>query len=151
MLSSRWDLEGATVADLFAGTGALGIEALSRGAGRVFFVEKDQAALASLRANLAALDLDRPTEAGAPPRAVVVARDVWTWVGSSQEVDVAMADPPYSFSDWRALLESVPASIAACESSSEIPAPAGWEVLRSRRYGATVVTLVVRDSLWRAE
>jgi 16S rRNA (guanine966-N2)-methyltransferase len=67
LFSMLGEIEGASVLDLFAGTGALGIEALSRGAASAVFVERDPAALAALRANLAALGLQTPAEVGSPP------------------------------------------------------------------------------------
>ncbi len=71
LFSMLGEIEGASVLDLFAGTGALGIEALSRGAASAVFVERDPAALSALRANLATLGLHRPAagEAGEGPQA----------------------------------------------------------------------------------
>lgn len=85
----RDDLEGARVADLFAGTGALGLEALSRGARTCDFVENDGAALHSLKANVAALRLGR--------RARVFVRDAIPFVErlGAGAYDIVFADPPY--------------------------------------------------------
>jgi 16S rRNA (guanine(966)-N(2))-methyltransferase RsmD len=84
---------GARVLDLFAGTGAVGIEALSRGAARVVFVERDQAALRALRANLAALGASRAA-------ARVVAGDVLrvlSDLGAAEGLfDLVFLDPPYA-------------------------------------------------------
>jgi len=82
-------LEGARVLDLFAGSGALGLEALSRGADRVDFVENGAAALHALKANVAAL---RATK-----RARIFKKDVIPWIQRLDEgaYDVAFADPPY--------------------------------------------------------
>ncbi|MGC8476341.1 MAG: 16S rRNA (guanine(966)-N(2))-methyltransferase RsmD [Acetobacteraceae bacterium] len=79
-------IEGARVLDGFAGTGALGIEALSRGAAEVVFLEQDAAALAALAGNLASL--------GAGERARVLAGDVLAARPGSRR-DLAMLDPPY--------------------------------------------------------
>ena len=87
MLTSRlgsW--EGLAVADLFAGSGALGIEALSRGAASCLFVEQDRAALDALRANLAALSL----------KADVRAASVLALPPATQPLDVILMDPPYA-------------------------------------------------------
>jgi len=85
MLTSRLgDFEGLRVADLFAGTGALGLEALSRGAAHCTFVEQDRAALASLTANIERL--------GASDRATVRAQSA---LSVSGEFDLVMLDPPY--------------------------------------------------------
>src|SRR5438445_6041525 len=86
------DVEGARVLDLFAGTGALGIEALSRGAAHAVFVERDARALAALRENLAALELGpdaaevRRVEALAALRSARSAKETY---------DLLFIDPPY--------------------------------------------------------
>lgn len=88
MLTSRLgDFEGLQVADLFAGSGALGLEALSRGAASCLFVEQDRAALDVIRANVAALD------AGA--RARVEAGSVMALRAATRPLDLILADPPY--------------------------------------------------------
>ncbi|MGH9064864.1 MAG: RsmD family RNA methyltransferase, partial [Acidimicrobiales bacterium] len=74
MVESLGGVEGAAVADLFAGSGALGVEAISRGAERATFVETDRGALAALRANLAVLG-------ARAQRAQVVRADVLAWLG----------------------------------------------------------------------
>lgn len=82
-------LKGARVLDLFAGSGALGLEALSRGADRVDFVENGPHAIHALKANVAAL---RATK-----RARIFKKDVIPWIQRLEEnaYDVAFADPPY--------------------------------------------------------
>ena len=88
MLVSRLgSLDGLNVADLFAGSGALGIEALSRGAAHCLFAEQDRAALDVLRANLAAL--------GATDRAEVRATSVLSLGNAPRPYDVILMDPPY--------------------------------------------------------
>ena len=88
MLVSRLgSFEGLFVADLFAGSGALGLEALSRGAGRVLFVEQDAAALRALRGNIAAL--------GAQARCDVRAGSVLSLAQTSTPPDLILMDPPY--------------------------------------------------------
>ena len=88
MLVSRLgSLDGLNVADLFAGSGALGIEALSRGAAHCLFAEQDRAALDVLRANLAAL--------GATDRAEVRATSVLSLGSAPRPYDVILMDPPY--------------------------------------------------------
>jgi len=87
MLTSRiGDLEGLAVADLFAGSGALGLEALSRGAANCLFVEQDRAALDALRANAAELGLDRPD---------IRATSVLTLGSAPRPLDLILMDPPY--------------------------------------------------------
>lgn len=134
-LASRGLPDGAVVVDLFAGTGALGIEALSRGAVEAVFVESDRAALGALRANLASTGLG--------DRAEVVATTVESWLQSAgaarRRFDVAFCDPPYVFDDWDRLAEAVPADLLVVESDRAI-APGSHDVVRQRRYGTTFVT-----------
>lgn len=135
-LTSMGVLEGAVVADLYAGSGALGIEALSRGAERCIFVERDRNALHALRDNIATLQIDK--------RATVYASDVLAWVPAMRGVDIVFVDPPYQFDQWHALLGKVDAGMVVAESDQPVEAHPGWEVLRSRRYGRTWVTLLER-------
>lgn len=132
-------LDDAVVVDLFAGSGAMGIEALSRGAARCTFVERDRAALQALRANLSTLGLDN--------RTTVVTSDVLAWVPAMRGVDLAIIDPPYTFDGWERLLELLQVSYALCESAREVPAPPGWDTLRVKRYGRTTVTLLARTDI----
>ncbi len=89
-------LLGKRVADLFAGSGSLGIEALSRGAASTLFVELDPRAVKAIRANLESLGLH-------PPEAVVRRMDVWHWLeryssgalGLEEPIEVLFLDPPY--------------------------------------------------------
>jgi len=135
-LVSMGVLDGASVVDLYAGSGALGIEALSRGAARCVFVERDRNALAALRENVAALGLD--------DRATVVASDVPAWVPAMRNVDIAFIDPPYSFDAWDSLLGAIHVGLVVAEADDEVVAPPGWQTLRARRYGRTRVTLLER-------
>jgi 16S rRNA (guanine966-N2)-methyltransferase len=128
----------ATYADLFAGTGALGIEALSRGARHCTFVEKDQRALRALRENLASLDVQ--------DRATVVPGDALSAIARLSAQDVVVADPPYGFDQWEALLARLPAEVAVLESGHRLDAlPAGWELAREKRYGRTFVAVLRRS------
>ena len=89
MLVSRiGDFEGLAVADLFAGSGALGLEALSRGAASCIFVEQDAAALRALRANIANLN--------AAPQCDVRAASVLTLGPAKAPIDLILLDPPYN-------------------------------------------------------
>lgn len=88
MLTSRLgDFSGLQVADLFAGSGALGLEALSRGAEHCLFVEQDRAAVDVIRANVAAL--------GAQARSRVEAGSVMQLRAAARPLDLILADPPY--------------------------------------------------------
>jgi 16S rRNA (guanine966-N2)-methyltransferase len=137
IVGSLLDIGGATVVDLFAGSGALGIEARSRGAATVTFVERDREALASLQANLESLGFARSG-------ATVVAADARQWVtGPRPRADVVFADPPYSFDGWASLLAAMApwADLVVAETGAPLEVPPEWVVARQRRYGATVVTV----------
>lgn len=139
-LGSRRSLDGATVLDLFAGSGALGIEALSRGAARAVFVDEDAGAVSCVRNNLAAT--------GLAARAEVVRQRAQTWLDSAagqESVDVAFCDPPYAFDDWDGLLGALRARLVVIESDRFVEAP-GWDVARQRRYGTTFVTFAEPSS-----
>ena len=136
-LASLGAIDGAVVADLFAGSGALGIEALSRGATSVHFVESDRRAAAVIEENLAALGLD--------DRGVVLRRPVEGALADLPvPLDLVLADPPYAFEGWVALLADVAPRLAedglvVVESGQPVTLPPGWEKVRERTYGGTVV------------
>jgi 16S rRNA (guanine966-N2)-methyltransferase len=132
-LGSAGVLEGALVADLFAGSGAIGIEALSRGAEHCVFVERDRWALRALDENLDALELRS--------RAKVLAADA-TSVAGRLDADIVFADPPYDFDGWDQLLGALRAGLVVAESGAEIEAPDGWVSTRTKRYGRTRVTFL---------
>ncbi len=134
--SAGW-LDGALVADLFAGTGAIGIEALSRGAEHCTFVERDRAALAALDENIATLGIEDRTR---------VIRSDAMQAATTLDVDVLFADPPYDFSGWETLLSTVRADVVIAESGRAVEAIDGWSVLRARRYGRAWVTFLERDA-----
>jgi len=134
-LGSAGVLDGALVADLFAGSGAIGIEALSRGAERCVFVERDRKALRALDDNLDALDLR--------DRSKVVAADAVS-AAATIDADIVFADPPYDFDDWAQLLGRVRADLVVAESGSTIGPFDGWESTREKRYGRTRVTFLER-------
>ena len=129
-------IDGARVADLFAGSGALGIEALSRGAASCVFVEREPAAVAVIHENL-----ERTGVGGA----TVVRADVMRWLaGATAPLDLVLADPPYAFDEWPALLDATSAALVVIESDREIDPGNAWLITRSKRYGGTVVTFVAR-------
>jgi 16S rRNA (guanine966-N2)-methyltransferase len=136
----------ANVLDAFAGTGALGIEALSRGAARAVFIETDRTALGALRRNLAALDEEDATDviagdATRPPRAPYAAA-------------LAFLDPPYRSGlaapaltalagmGWLAPHALVIVELAAKEPFS---APEGFAMIDERRYGAARLVFLRRQ------
>lgn len=136
---------GMSVLDLFAGSGALGIEALSRGAGSVVFVERDPLALRALRANLASLDL-------AGPRVRVRSLDALVALRSARRrqetYDLIFIDPPYAHArDWGRELPAILAPLLATaarvivESDRRTPLQLDLQLERERRYGDTTIRI----------
>ena len=136
------EVEGARVLDLFAGSGALGLEALSRGAEGVVFVERARNALLTLRGNIEHL--------GAGEECRVVAGDAMSFSRrlTGGEFDLVLADPPYDLGLARKLLELFAEKGFAPElwvehrSSEAMPT---LPRLRQRRYGDTTLTTLRRD------
>jgi 16S rRNA (guanine966-N2)-methyltransferase len=139
------EIGGASVLDLFAGSGALGIEALSRGAAHVVFVERDERALRALRENLAALGI-------AGELAAVRRADAFAALQSAGEreekYDLVFIDPPYRQANalTSALAASLPPLLAGTarvvvESDRRTPLELPLGVERSRTYGDTSITI----------
>jgi 16S rRNA (guanine966-N2)-methyltransferase len=146
------DLPGAAVLDLFAGSGAGGIEALSRGAARATFVEKDQGAAAVIEANLRATSL-------AGPPASVVRWDVVRWLdepNAGDAFDIVLVDPPYAETELLGrILERLGAARAPLAPDARVVAKHFWRdrppervgmlaVERERRFGETALTFYRR-------
>ena len=136
---------GARVLDLFAGSGSLGLEALSRGAAEAVFVERARPALAALRANLATVGLGGR----------VVAADVDAYLDAAAgPFDLAFVDPPYALSlasVERTLGKLAPrlaagAVVVLHRRAGEGPGPLpGLAVIDRRRYGDTEITRLVKE------
>jgi 16S rRNA (guanine966-N2)-methyltransferase len=150
-LLSLTDLEGARVLDLYAGSGALGLEALSRGAGSATLVENDPAALRAMQANVTTLRL---------PGAHVVDEDVEDFLSldprdpdGGPRYRVALLDPPYDVDVVPVLEALLPwladDAVVAVERRTrgpELAWPRGYEAVRSRRYGeATLWYALIGD------
>ena len=140
-LMSLGAVEDAKVIDLFAGSGAMGIEALSRGAASCAFLERDRKALDSIRHNIKTLQLADNT--------TILSGDVMTNVVALRNVDLVLADPPYDFDRWADLLTVLnlvmaPGGVVVTESAREIQPPEGWEAIRSKRYGRAWVAFLQR-------
>ncbi|HKW69539.1 MAG TPA: 16S rRNA (guanine(966)-N(2))-methyltransferase RsmD [Candidatus Dormibacteraeota bacterium] len=137
-------IEGATVIDLFAGSGALGIEALSRGAAYVVFVDQEPRGLAILRQNLDALGFK---ECGQ-----VVRGDVVRWLETQPSVvasaDFIFLDPPYDDVVLDRALKHLDRGVSRATVMAEhsrrqnLPTLSRLQVDRERRYGDTVVTVL---------
>ena len=137
-------VEGADVLDLFAGSGALGLEAVSRGAASATFVESSPLALAALRANIDAT--------GFHDRCRVVPGDVMAELPRlGRGYDVALCDPPYGFGGWPELLGSLPAEAVMAESDQAVVLGPDWDVIKQRRYAGTVVVIASRRSNHRPQ
>ena len=139
-------VSGARCLDLFAGSGALGLEALSRGAKSVTFVDRERLAVAAVREHLALLEV-RGGE--------VVQADALDWLkGPPQPFDIVFLDPPFA-SDLgaraMAALEAggwlTPASLIYMEYAAEAPPPlpTGWQALRESRAGRVGFRLLQRQ------
>ncbi len=157
-LGSLGAVEGANVLDLFAGSGALGIEALSRGAAAATFVDRSPAALDAVRTNLAHTRL---TDRAQVVRADATAHlERLTGAGSASggrapgasgaaqgtvPPDLVLCDPPYAVADWEHLLPAVatatPGAWVVLEWDRPVPVPDPWEVVREKRYGTVWVAI----------
>lgn len=149
VLAARIDFAGVRVLDLYAGSGALGLEALSRGAASAVFVESDARAVSVIEQNVAALGVR-----GASVRRGAVASVLAA--GATRPVDLVLADPPYEVDDGQvaemiAALSSAgwtaAGTVAVVErpaSAPEIGWPPGWSAWKSRRYGDTRVEMAER-------
>jgi 16S rRNA (guanine966-N2)-methyltransferase len=142
MLVSRLgSFEGLRVADLYAGSGALGLEALSRGAATATFVETDPGALAAIRANLVALKAADLAEIYASSAAKLV---------PTQPFDVIFADPPYAPGSGTEVVAAVrdadwlaPGGWLAIETDASEPVdPGDWQIEAERRVGRARLTLI---------
>lgn len=153
ILESERSIEGARVLDLYAGTGALGLEALSRGALHATLVEKANDALVALRANVAALDLTNATTVVSSP----VERCAALLVTVNGAFDLVFADPPYadvpsgSLSKALATIVSMDGALTTDArvvvehaTKDDPPAIDGLSLDRSRRYGDSTVSIYAR-------
>jgi 16S rRNA (guanine966-N2)-methyltransferase len=132
-------VDGALVLDVFAGTGAMGLEALSRGAARAVFVEQDRAALAALRANIAACR--------AAERCEVLAMDVRR-LPAGDAASLVFLDPPYgqglvmvALDRLRAAGRIAPGALLVAETGRDETAPDVMTVLAERTHGAARLTI----------
>ena len=144
VLSTRVDFDGAQVLDVFAGSGSLGIEAISRGASSVVFVERSSEAMEMLGKNLEAL--------GIRERCEQVRGDIYRYIGNAgRPFDIVFADPPYDLPDIEQLPEILGRSgvirnggwlIMEHRSSSRVePDPALFRTIR-KELGQTIALIL---------
>ena len=150
------ELAGADFLDLFAGSGAVGLEALSRGARSVTFVEANRRHLAVLNENLSRLSASEPRTTNHESRTTVTA-DCYRWIStySGPGFSIAFADPPYALGEEKGYASVLAmlaargvvrpdglfiAEMTAVQKAEETP---GWDLLRDRKYGKT------RLCIWR--
>lgn len=149
MLAARLDFRGLAVLDLYAGSGALGLEALSRGAARATFIEANPRSAAVIERNIKALGFTG---------AAVLARPVATVLsGGGDPMDLVLADPPYDVAveEVTAMLAAlntggwtIAGTVAAVERRTSSPAltwPEGWTAWPVRRYGDTRLEIAEVD------
>jgi 16S rRNA (guanine966-N2)-methyltransferase len=148
VLASRVEFAGAAVLDLYAGSGALGLEALSRGATAAVFVESDHRAAAVIDKNIASLGVAAVVRRG--PVAAVLAG------GADRPVDLVFADPPYDIpaAEIEEMLAALviggwarAGTVVVVERAASGPSltwPDGWQAWQERRYGDTRLELAER-------
>lgn len=135
-------LPGYHCLDLFAGSGALGFEALSRGAAKVVFVEKQRVAVHRLRENVVHLEAAETAE--------VVLCEALDWLRrDTRKYDLVFLDPPFSGQDLAQVLPMLPDHLAPgglvyCESSGGVSESPLWSEIRSARAGQVVYQLIKR-------
>jgi len=135
-------VEGARVLDLYAGSGAMGLEALSRGAASVVFVDSDIDAVRAIERNLEKLWLTHATVLRVDATTVLAQE-----AAADRKYDLVLADPPYAMTDFDTLARYLPRVLAddgllVLESASRTePEIAGLSVRTTRKYGSTRVTV----------
>ena len=149
IVTARRDLTGVAVLDLYAGSGALGLESLSRGAASALFVESDQRSAAVIARNIEALGLTGATLRRGAVAAVLAA-------GTPSPVDLVLADPPYDIETTEvdavlaALIthgwvrEGTVAAVERATTSAPLTWPEGWTLWPERVYGDTRLELAER-------
>ena len=136
------DLPGWTCLDLFAGSGALGFEAASRGAGRVVMIERERAALDALEKNRAVL---------AANQVDILRADALAWLASSRETfDLIFVDPPFDSGLAEGVLADLarhlkPGGQAYVEQGAAVQAPPGFIIQRSGRAGRSHFALLIKE------
>ena len=136
------DLPGWTCLDLFAGSGALGFETASRGAGRVVMIERDFKAAGALEKNRAVLGANQVD---------ILRTDALAWLANNRETfDLVFVDPPFDSGQAEAVLADLARHLksggqAYVEQGTEVVAPAGFIIHRSGRAGRSHFALLIKE------
>ena len=138
LLSLNGEFDGLVIFDIFAGSGAFGLEAVSRGASHATFIEKSPAAAAVIKKNIATLGFESKT--------TVLTTLAETAVAHMDRVDLAFCDPPYADDPWLQLLPTIKADILVGHAAHEIELTQDWDELRRRRYGRAKIVIAERVS-----
>ena len=143
----QFDIEGRRVLDLFAGTGQLGIECLSRGAESVVFIDQSREAVKIIKENLRACGLNAP----------VLQQEALSYLRACGSFDLIFVDPPYDSGLYEPVLNAINSvdilsdgGIIVCESRRETPMPelaAPYQKRREYRYGKVKLTLYMKESV----
>jgi 16S rRNA (guanine966-N2)-methyltransferase len=152
-LEAAVDIDGAHVLDLYAGTGALGLEALSRGAASATFVESDRSALDVLRRNTATVGLPGTVVLPGAVESVLADR-------AAEPFDIVLADPPYAVTEQQValVLDRLTTNgwlaghgvlvLERAAKTAEPTLPDGLTMIRSRRYGDTMTHWIGWTTAW---
>jgi 16S rRNA (guanine966-N2)-methyltransferase len=147
------EIQGARCLDLFAGSGALGIEALSRGAATSLLIEQDARAAGQLKANLALLD----KEGGRSEAGRVLQRDALGWLQQGNQdapYHIVFIDPPFQLNLWQAVIDALETGNWLAEDAtiylesgrdSEYHPPINWQLHRDKTTGAVSYKLFYRE------
>ena len=142
----QFDIEGRRVLDLFAGSGQLGIEALSRGAASAVFVDASRQAAEVVRANLLSTNLSQ--------KSVVLCREAGEYLACCKEqYDIVFLDPPYGLNLLPSLLSGIeknlsPSAVVICEHSMDQVLPesfGGFVAVKSKKYGKIGITMYRKE------
>ena len=119
--------------DLFAGTGSLGLEALSRGANSVVFVDNNELSVNTITHNLQMLGFDSKAE--------VRHQDAVMYLKEARDFDVAILDPPYEFNLWDQLISQIKSKVVVIETSQKIALNEYWKIIKEQNYGQSNVLI----------
>tara|TARA_X000001036_G_scaffold11125_1_gene9769 strand:- start:4795 stop:5343 length:549 start_codon:yes stop_codon:yes gene_type:complete len=125
--------------DLFAGTGSLGLEALSRGASSVVFVDNNDLAIDAIKQNSKILNFIQDVE--------IRRQDAMAYLSETRHFDVALLDPPYNFEMWDELTSQINSSAVVVESSQKVSLGRSWAIIKEQSYGQTNVVIAVNEGV----